>query len=261
MNRIFTLILGLAVFLFSNIAPAAPVVHLESAAVINQPIMGGNLEPINKFVLESIGKRGSIDLIINSPGGSVSDGFSLLNRMDYARSKGVVINCFVPEIAASMAFQILLHCDNRYALPRAGLLWHRVSIRVRGASLNTLVLSDLLKDLGAVDNLIIQDLVENMPLSKEKILFHLDRETLHIAQDLAELAPGFLTGTPTTVDGLLEAMNSDKVVRQSEESDFLKKLFGGEIIYIRRDTSGETDFYSKGKGPLRIPATRYPAAD
>jgi hypothetical protein len=114
----------------------------------------------------------------------------------------------------------------------------------------------LLKDLGAVDNLIIQDLVENMPLSKERIIFHLDRETLHIAQDLVELAPGFLTGTPRTVDGLFEAMNSDKVVRQSEESDFLKKLFGGEIIYIRRDTNADGDALKsnkKGQGTLRIP--------
>ena len=236
-----TLVLALGILSFATMAPAAPIVHLDSAAVINQPIMGDNLAPINKFVLESIGKRKSIDLIINSPGGSVSDGFSLLNRMDYARSKGVVINCFVPEIAASMAFQIFLHCDNRYALPRAGLLWHRVSIRVRGASLNTLVISDLLKDLSAVDALIIQDLQENLPLSKERILYHLDRETLHIAQDLDLLAPGFLTGVPRTVDGLFEAMNSDKVVRQSEESDFLKKLFGGEIIYIKRDANVDSD--------------------
>lgn len=227
--------------LYSSYAPATPVVHLENSAVIDQPIMGDNLSPISDFLVSSIGKRKSVDLIINSPGGSVSSGFAFLSRLDYVRSRGVVINCFVPEIAASMAFQILLHCDNRYALKRAGLLWHRVSIGIRATRLNTLVIADLLTDLSAVDKQIVADLEANLPLSKERIVYHLDRETLHFATDLDILAPGFLTEVVDAVPGLYETMKSDKVVRQANEMDFLKKLFGGEIFYIKRDANVDSD--------------------
>jgi ATP-dependent protease ClpP protease subunit len=227
--------------LYSSYAPAAPEVHVENSAVIDRPIMGDNLTPISDFLVSSVGKRTSVDLIINSPGGSVSSGFAFLNRLDYVRSRGIVVNCFVPEMAASMAFQILLHCDNRYALKRAGLLWHRVSIGVRAARLNTLVITDLLTDLSAVDKQIIADLEAHLPLSKERIVYHLDRETLHFATDLEVLAPGFLTGVTDTIPGLYEALKSDKVVRQAGELDFLKKLFGGEIFYIKRDADVDAD--------------------
>lgn len=232
------LILGSLVaslFLNASVAPATPVITVADTAVIDQPIMQGNLEPITKFVTESVGKRPLINLIINSPGGSVMDGFAFLNRLDYARSKGLVVRCFVPEIAASMAFQILLHCDQRYALRRAGLLWHRVSIQVRGASLNSLNTRDLLRELVAIDQLIVEELNEGLAIDPGLILFHLDKETMHTAPNLHKLAPGFFQEVPRTVEGLFEAMDSDKVVRQSSPFDFLKKLFGGEIFYIRKE--------------------------
>jgi ATP-dependent protease ClpP protease subunit len=234
MRLFFLPIIGLAACI-STQAPAAPAIPLDSVAVIDQPILQGNLEPISKFVLESIGKRDSIHLVINSPGGSVFDGFAFLNRLDYARKRGVLVKCYVPELAASMAFQILLHCDHRYALKRASLLWHRVSVQVRGASLNAINTSDLLRELHAVDRIIIQDLQDHLNVPKELILFHLNKETMHTAPDLAALAPGFLEEVPNTVDGLYEALESEKVVRQSSPMDFLKRLFGGEIFYIKRE--------------------------
>jgi ATP-dependent protease ClpP protease subunit len=240
MKRFIPVLLG--VFGFAMRAPAEVEVHKDHAAVIYAPITGGNLDPINQFVLESIGKRDYLDLIINSPGGSVSEGWALLNRLDYARSKGVTVNCFVPEIAASMAFQILLHCDHRYALKRSGLLWHRVSVHTGiGASINSLVAADLLRDLLAVDKQLIQDLVSHVPMTKEAVLFHLDKETMHLATDLNEAAPGFFEEVPDNISGLYEALTSPKVVRQTEEMDILRRLFGGEIIYIKRGSIREAE--------------------
>lgn len=226
---------ALSLFLGASAAPAAPTIVLEDTAVIDQPIMQNNLEPISKFISQSVGTRPLVNLVINSPGGSVMDGFAFLNRLDYARSKGLIVRCFVPELAASMAFQILLHCDQRYALKRAGLLWHRVSVQVRGASLNSINTSDLLRELLSIDQLIIQELEENLNVPKALLLFHLNKETLHTAPNLARLAPGFFQEVPSTVDGLYEALDSEKVVRQSSPMDFLKKLFGGEIFYIRKE--------------------------
>jgi len=218
--------------------------------------MYGNLAPVSAFVLDSIGKRQSIHLVINSPGGSVDDGFAFLNRLDYARSKGVVVSCYVPEIAASMAFQILLHCDHRYALKRAGLLWHRVSLTAgRGARINSLIAADLLKDLLLVDKQIIQDLQEHLPMKKEQILFHLDKETMHLATDLKELAPGFFEEVPATIDGLYEALSSEKVARQAEEVDIFKRLFGGEIMYIKPGVELHVTEVTAGK-PASSPSSK-----
>lgn len=250
--RLTPILLTLAGFLaLPSRAPAVPSIQLEDAAVIDQPIFQDNLEPISKFLMQSIGKRSQVHLIINSPGGSVFDGFSFLSKLDYARSKGVLVKCYVPEVAASMAFQILLHCDQRYALRRAGLLWHRVSIQVRGASLNALNTGDLLRDLKAIDAQIIRDLEENLDTPRHTILFHLNKETLHLAPDLQLISPGFFQEIPDTVDGLFEAMDSTKVVHQSNPTDFLKRLFGGEIFYIQRGFLLEIETNTRQTAPTK----------
>lgn len=226
------ILLLVSFFALASTAPAAPAIPLDKVAVIDQPIFQNNLEPISQFISKA---DKEVHLIINSPGGSVGDGFSLLNRMDAAKKRGVKIHCYVPEIAASMAFQILLHCDTRYALPRAGLLWHRVSVQVRNASVNALVATDLVRELLSVDRLIIEDLKQNVNAPVGVIVYHLNHETMHLAQDLNTLAPGFFEEIPPVIENLYEAMDSTKVVRQSSPMDFLKRLFGGGIFYISRE--------------------------
>lgn len=240
MKRIFGVVFLLAACISSK-APAEPRIELKDAAVIDQPIFSNNLEVVGHFITESVNKRDAVHLIINSPGGSIMSGFAFLSRMDDARARGLKIKCYVPDLAASMAFQILLHCDTRYALPRAALLWHRVSVQIRGASLNALNTADLLRELKSADKLIVADLKEHLPVSDDVIMFHLDKETLHTAKDLNELAPGFFEALPTSIEGLYEAMDSEDVVRQhSPMDDILRKLFGGEIFYIRKEFMFET---------------------
>jgi hypothetical protein len=72
-----------------------------------------------------------IDIVISSPGGSISHGLTFIKAMDDVKRKGVKIRCFVPTLAASMAFTIFTQCSERYALPFSRLLFH--SPRVGGS--------------------------------------------------------------------------------------------------------------------------------
>jgi ATP-dependent protease ClpP protease subunit len=65
-----------------------------------------------------------IDIVISSPGGSVSHGLLLIEAMTAVKAKGVTVRCHVPTLAASMAFVIFTQCSERYALPYAQLLFH-----------------------------------------------------------------------------------------------------------------------------------------
>lgn len=73
-----------------------------------------------------------IDIVINSPGGSVLVGTSIVDSMTLAKNRGVTLRCFSGVLSASMAFIVLAHCDERYVLPNAKLLFHPVSTQGNG---------------------------------------------------------------------------------------------------------------------------------
>jgi len=65
-----------------------------------------------------------INLIINSPGGIIMAGNMIIQAMNIAQARGIKFNCVSGIMAASMAFSIFHHCDNRYAFPQSLLLFH-----------------------------------------------------------------------------------------------------------------------------------------
>lgn len=71
-----------------------------------------------------------IYLIINSPGGSVVDGFALANAMDSAKSS---IICAVDTEAYSMAAILVTFCDQAYIHRFATMMFHEASFGIRGS--------------------------------------------------------------------------------------------------------------------------------
>lgn len=105
---------------------------------------------------------GNIDMLINSPGGSVYVGMAIVEAMRAAKSRGVVFRCAVGVMAASMGFIILNECNERYAFSNARLLFHPVSLSVRGSRVQ-----ELLVDLNHTDleeKAIMKNLQESMGL-------------------------------------------------------------------------------------------------
>lgn len=93
--------------------------------------------PINsysasKFIRETTDFESSdINIFINSPGGSISDGNIIIEQIKSLNSSGKTINC-ISDFAASMAFIITQACPNRYALSSSVLMQHQMSLGING---------------------------------------------------------------------------------------------------------------------------------
>lgn len=108
-------------------ASSTLVVNRESLIEITGEI--GFVESGMAQTIEELSSKNNepIYMSINSPGGSILFGMMIVDAMEMAKLRGVQFRCLVGAVAASMAFQILAHCDKRYALSNANLLFHSVA--------------------------------------------------------------------------------------------------------------------------------------
>jgi len=118
-----------------------------------------------------------IYLSINSPGGSVMFGMMIVDSMEQAKLRGFKFHCLVGALAASMAFQILAHCDERYALPNANLLFHSVAVSGAGR-----ITPDdaryLAEQLSVANERLDADLLKYLPIDAQNYSYHKGRETM-----------------------------------------------------------------------------------
>lgn len=79
------------------------------------------------------GEKLVIDLVINSPGGSVFDGFALMDHIELMHSRGHTVNTSVLGMAASMGGVLLQVGKTRTMGKSAMLLIHEASFGASGA--------------------------------------------------------------------------------------------------------------------------------
>lgn len=249
-------VLFVAVLLGSLSRPAAAselAVRADRVVIIDGVIQQANLTRTLGATLLGWASDGSgepVDIIINSPGGEITSGFLFLNLLEQVKTT-VPVRCFVPELAASMAFQILVHCSERHTLNRAFLLWHRVRVQLGGmfggATVTAPAAAQLAADLGRVDTVIFRELHEALSpdMPDRTISMHFEQQTLHVGMQLAESAPHFIT-SHAAIPGLYEALSNKQIPRSSSGvSDMLRRGFGpgtggsstpafapGTIIYL-----------------------------
>lgn len=194
-------------------AAVVPKIDPARTVVISGVIAKGNVLQLTPKLME-LGKDRSkpIDLVISSPGGDMVTGFMFLNVMDNLRGDGVRFRCYIPTLAASMAFQILLHCDERYTLNHAFLLWHGVRVMGLSEPLTEEGATTIAKDFHKANEMILTDLygILGKYMSKADIDYHFQHETLHVGWQLARLAPGFIVSLPS-IPHLIEVMLDPKV--------------------------------------------------
>lgn len=127
-----------------------------------------------------------IHVVINSPGGSVLAGYQIIQAMDIARNRNVEVVCAVGTMAASMAFQLLPHCDQRYALKKSLLLFHPARVFIQGA-LTADDAASIADDLNRIAKQGDYEVKEMMGVpSDEWYSFHNKNETMWTAESLAE---------------------------------------------------------------------------
>jgi ATP-dependent Clp protease protease subunit len=73
------------------------------------------------------GIKRDIEIILDSPGGFIYYGFSLISKIISLREQGYKIIGTVNSIAMSMAFMILLCCSDRRGLKHSRLMCHQPS--------------------------------------------------------------------------------------------------------------------------------------
>jgi ATP-dependent protease ClpP protease subunit len=185
-------------------------------------------------------------LIIHSPGGSVLAGRIFLSMMDAARAKGMRITCFVPVMAASMAYQILLHCDERHALNNAFLLWHRARVLVgggffsSGVAITAPMARQLSEELYTTDDQSFSEILKTMNTVSPAVLAkHFEAETLHTALGVHMMAPTFITVhsyIPNLLEhpylGIIQKEQSKATRKDKPEEEEEEQFLPGEIIYI-----------------------------
>lgn len=210
-------------------------VNIGRTYVINGEIGDGNILPIGQDMLEksvSGDTKEPVDVIINSPGGDVVTGFLFLNLMKTAQKNGLVVRCFVPTMAASMAFHILVHCSERYAVSKSFLLWHRARVFVGGLSgtaFTSVEAGALSTQLKLLDATILREVVKALQINPATTYYHFDRETMHTGDSLSKLAPKFIT-VLDVIPNLFEAMLLPSI--RGGNADM--KYKPGDLIYIKR---------------------------
>lgn len=191
------------------------------AGVITDAIVGPTISTMEK--LSKSGK--DIDIIISSPGGSVIAGNLIVDRMSQLKHDGVKFRCFVRDLAASMAFQLLLFCDERYATPHSFLLWHPVRIFAQGV-MTAQAASSLATQLEQADEVALHDLRAHMSMGEAELVSHFYNETLHQALNLQSTCPGFFKDVTNKVINL----HPDK---PALDTSTIGGLFGfNQIVYI-----------------------------
>jgi ATP-dependent protease ClpP protease subunit len=229
-------------FVSCNASANPPALDPATTMIIDKEITGGTLAPLAQKLVKDIANDtlpSNLTLVINSPGGSVGAGFAFITLLKEAKATGMKLTCVVPQLAASMAFHILMHCDERHVLAESALLWHRARVQLGGGmlggpALTTNELTALGQQLAEIDNHILVDLKATLgkDMKEADILWHFERETLHLGQALcSEKAKNFCT-SHDSIPGLTKLMMNDKVVRTKEQGGLFGMFKKGELIYI-----------------------------
>ncbi len=236
MNRLITQFLTMIAVLFGCTAQAEPSFDTNRFLFIDGPITRGTLAPVRQGIEKMVSEsKKPITMVLSSPGGEVFSGMSLVNYMQSAKALGVEINCYVLDMAASMAFQILTQCTTRHALPTSFLLWHGVRTQLSPATVaSARALAD---DLEQMDAIIRDQLYRSLSMDKEEIERHFQLETFWSGMQLKKADKQFMQlhdSYPEIIENL------PKAIRSAKFNPF-SFLFGDDSIEsslstVRRDT-------------------------
>ena len=228
-------LLGMIASMMVNTAASASTFDSNPTMIINREITGRTLKEITSAMNTLILKQNApkvINIVLDSPGGSVYAGFQFISQMKTLQAKGTTIVCYVPGLAASMAFHILVHCNERIVLQESALLWHRARVFIMMGVMTSPAAAELSRSLEQVDTHILNDVREALKkdMSDEDILYHFDHETLHIGQTLCASAPSFCKAR-SYVPGLMETLKAAGEVGSGEE-DSMPFRGTESLIYI-----------------------------
>jgi len=129
-----------------------------------------------------------IEIVLNSPGGSVHDGLGLMNQIEQVRKQGHEVTIRVLGYAASMAGFILQSADRRIIGKNSRILIHRIS-RIFGGSASQL--EDQRDQMKRLEEQALPKLAQRSKLSVDDILKRSEHKDWWLTADEA-LELGFV---------------------------------------------------------------------
>jgi ATP-dependent Clp endopeptidase proteolytic subunit ClpP len=154
-----------------------------------------------------------LELEINSPGGSVFDGYTIYQEIKSLRDRGVTVNATITGMAASMASVICMACDKVSMVKHGRMMIHDASSATHGNAEQLRKTADLLD--GISEN-ISEIYADKTGMDKEKIREMMKRETWMNAKE--SIANGF-------VDEIIgEEFDIRQASAESSHMSFLNRL-------------------------------------
>lgn len=90
-----------------------------------------------------------LEIEVNSPGGSVFDGYTIYQEIKSLQDRGVTVNATITGMAASMASVICMACDKVSIVPHGRMMIHNASSGVSGNAAQLRKTADLLDSISA----------------------------------------------------------------------------------------------------------------
>ncbi len=110
-----------------DIVDHGKVKHFERVAHIKGLIHMGSGFAFFAQLIQQKEIKGPQLILINSEGGEMLAGKSIIDQIEKMKGEGTEVTCLVIHEASSMAFNILTHCNKRFADKKALLLFHVIS--------------------------------------------------------------------------------------------------------------------------------------
>jgi ATP-dependent protease ClpP protease subunit len=207
-------------------APVSRTLKLDPKRTVEViDVMGGEVFTLAQQVYTlSKDTKEPIYILLNSPGGATMSGYTFIDAINNARAKGTRVICVSGVLAASMAFNVFAHCDERYALAHTKLLFHPVRIVGGDEGLTSKDLRVWAEQLRTFDVKNSRELRAMMGADAAWFARHYWAETLWEAEDLLAATNGTWLKIVDSVEG------TDKLFTFRRA----RSLFGGEDKQKRR---------------------------
>lgn len=233
---------------------------------------GGVVKPNYTLVdlmasLEKVKDASEIVVNINSPGGSVEEGFRINQHLRSLSKSGKQITTRTDKLCASIATVVLLAGDKRIAGIGSEIFIHNAWLQ--GVSGNASELEGAAKDMRAMDGELAKFYASNTHLTKEMALLLMERETSLTHDEALKL--GFVTEVEVAVIDAPEfnfkelkavafhekstkkqiEMPENKLLNQLKQTSdrILALLKGHKVALILQDANGtEIDFPALADG-------------
>ena len=197
-----------------------------------------SLSEVSRFITELPEDDENIDILIDSCGGSVTDGWAIYDAL---RQSGRKITATVEGTCASMASVVLMAApkESRFSAPHASFLIHEP--RFKAYSINTdataTILSQLSEELRIETQRFIDLYVERTGTDAETIARVMSEERIMDAEEALSLGIVGVINTPNTASINNQNTNNMKKNAIARLLEQAKALLGGVVAELKLTTT------------------------